>query len=190
MTPRSTLLLLLPTIAAVVMAAGCGTEDRTVPDEAIARARATLAPFKSELMGALTAALRDGGPEIALEVCRVRAPEIAAEAAGNGVVIGRTSHRLRNPANAPEPWMEPLLTAYQANPADTASRAVRLDAAHVGYVEPIHVKPPCLMCHGTEVAPPVQDALASLYPEDRATGFAVDDFRGMFWAKVTLEAAE
>jgi len=168
------------------LVAGCATPDRSVPDEAIARAQVTLAPFKAELMGALRAALDEGGPENALEVCRFRAPEIAAAAAGNGVVIGRTSHRLRNPANEAEPWMERFLSAYEADPADTTSRAVRLDATHVGYVEPIHVRPMCLPCHGSKIADPVRGALASLYPEDEATGFAAGDFRGVFWAKVEL----
>jgi hypothetical protein len=179
-------ILLAAGMTAMVLA-GCATRDTSVPEHAINRARTALAPFKSELMGALREALHEGGPENALEVCRWKAPEIAAAKSGNGVTIGRTSHRLRNPANAPEPWMERLLRSYESDPADTTSRAVRLDATHVGYVEPIHVKPLCLTCHGTELEEPVQHALASLYPEDQATGFAAGDFRGMFWVKVTLE---
>lgn len=171
---------------AALSPAGCARQDASVPDEAIVRARAAIAPFKSQLMEALTTALRDGGPENALLVCRVQAPAIAAAAGGEGISIGRTSHRLRNPANAPEEWMKPFLLAYQADPADTTSRAVRLDAGTVGYVEPIHAKPLCLTCHGTELSPAVTDALASLYPDDEATGFAMDDFRGMFWAKVAV----
>jgi hypothetical protein len=98
------------------------------------------------------------------------------------VEVGRTSHRLRNPANAPRPWMEPLLAAYRAAP-ERAPRAVAIGAGRVGYVEPITVKPMCLACHGSELAPGVRARLAELYPEDRATGFAVGDFRGLFWAE-------
>lgn len=38
----------------------------------------------------------------------------------------------------------------------------------------------CLKCHGTELAPGVAQALAGLYPEDRATGYSQGDIRGAF----------
>ena len=44
----------------------------------------------------------------------LRAPEIAAGLSTDGVRVGRTSHRLRNPANAPRPWMEPVLAELRA----------------------------------------------------------------------------
>ena len=54
----------------------------------------------------------------------------------------------------------------------------------VGYVEPIKTGALCVTCHGEHVAPPVQKVLAELYPDDRATGFKVGSFRGVFWAEV------
>jgi len=162
----------------------CGSEEPAVPDDAGERARAALAPFKKDLAEALGAALREGGPVQAIEVCRLEAPRIAAATARDGIEIGRTSHRLRNPENAPPPWTEPLLREYVANPADEAPRVVRIDAGHVGYVEPIRVKPLCLGCHGEQVAAPVQDRLRELYPGDRATGFRENEFRGLFWVKL------
>jgi hypothetical protein len=38
----------------------------------------------------------------------------------------------------------------------------------------------CLKCHGTQIAPEVSQVLASLYPEDRATGYKEGDIRGAF----------
>ena len=40
----------------------------------------------------------------------------------------------------------------------------------------------CLKCHGDaeSLAPEVSDRLAELYPDDRATGFAMGDLRGAF----------
>jgi hypothetical protein len=54
----------------------------------------------------------------------------------------------------------------------------------VGYVEPITIQPPCLACHGTQLDAAVRQKLAELYPEDRATGFAPGELRGMFWVTV------
>lgn len=180
-------------LAAILTLAGvllsCATDEPTVPDDAGERARAALAPFKKDLSEALGAALREGGPVQAIEVCRLEAPRIAAAAAKDGIEVGRTSHRLRNPENAPPPWTEPLLREYVANPADETPSVVRIDAEHVGYVEPIRVKPLCLGCHGEQVADPVQDRLREIYPEDRATGFRENDFRGLFWVKLPRRGA-
>jgi hypothetical protein len=138
-------------------------------------------------LAALTGALAEGGPEAAIEVCRVRAPEIAAAVSGDGVSMGRTAVRLRNRANAPKRWVDPLLAEYQAAPSDTTSRAVRLRDGKVGYVEPIHVKPLCLTCHGEDVAPQVLATLRDVYPDDQATGFRENDLRGLFWVELSGE---
>jgi hypothetical protein len=148
----------------------------------IERGAAALAPFKQRLLATLRAAL-ERGPEAAIDACRVEAPRLAAEASGSGVRVGRTSHRLRNPRNAPEPWMQPLLDAYLAG-ASLEPQAVGIGPGRVGYVEPILVQPLCLVCHGETLAPEVAARLDALYPEDRARGFRAGDFRGLFWAEL------
>jgi hypothetical protein len=173
-------------LAAAGLLAACAAEAPRVPADTTTRAQAALAPFKKELMGALQEALQRGGPEEAIDVCRLKAPEIAESAAGDGLRVGRTSHRLRNSANSPPPWTAAFLAEYQADPSDVTPRTVRIDREHVGYVEPIHVKPLCLACHGQELAAPVQDRLRELYPGDAATGFRKDDFRGLFWVELKV----
>jgi hypothetical protein len=137
-------------------------------------------PFKQRLMAALQAGLAQG-PDRAIDACRVEAPAIAAASGGPGVTVGRSSHRLRNPANAPRPWVQPLLDGFVASPATAAPRAVALPGGGVGYVEPIVLQPMCLTCHGATLAPAVQARIAALYPRDEATGFAPGDLRGVFW---------
>jgi hypothetical protein len=170
--------------------AGCQkmADQPEVAQVDIERARATLAPFKEQLVDALTGALGEGGPETAIHVCREQAPEIAAQLSVGGVRMGRTSHKTRNPANAPEPWVEPLLAAYLENPEDSNPRAVYVDASTVGYVEPIYVMSFCLSCHGPRIDPELLAEIQSVYPEDRATGFKAGDLRGLFW--VTLPRGE
>jgi hypothetical protein len=101
--------------------------------------------------------------------------------------MGRTSRRLRNPANAPAAWMEPLLDRYSADAALTAGQAVRVDAHTIGYVEPIRVQPMCLVCHGDAIVPEIAERLDALYPDDDARGFREGDFRGLFWVTVQEE---
>ncbi len=125
------------------------------------------------------------GPENAIDVCRLDAPRVATEASANGVQVGRTSHRLRNPSNAPSDWQQEAIDHYLSS-EDREPRVVELGNARVGYVEPILTAPLCLTCHGSELGSGVRQALATHYPDDRATGFAAGELRGIFW--VTLPA--
>lgn len=166
-------------VIAAVLAVACSTGERTVNDAEIERARTTLQPFKKELKSALLEGL-EGGPVEAISVCREAAPEIALRHSSGGIEMGRTSHRLRNPGNKPADWVKPLLDAY-ANGGTESHRAVVLGDGRIGYVEPIYVQKPCLMCHGETVAPVIADEIARDYPEDAAVGFKEGDFRGLFW---------
>ena len=169
----------------VISAAGAGGPAPQEPPDGAAVVR----PFKRELMAALTAGLADGAVS-SIDVCRLQAPELAAAAGSATIEVGRTSHRLRNPANAPRAWVEPLLAAYLADPADREPRTVGLPGGGTGYVEPIQIQPMCLACHGERLAPAVRAELGRLYPQDRATGFREGDFRGLFWVEFAPTATE
>lgn len=179
----STILPAVLMIGSYLLAA-CGGDSREVDAANVAEAKEALAPFKQELQAALRSGLEDG-PENAIRVCRDLAPEIAARLSTERIRLGRSSDRVRNPDNAPEAWMEPYLAAYAAEGADLSPRSARLDGSTVVYVEPIVMQPLCLNCHGSEVAAAVEEPLRALYPEDRARGYAVGDFRGIFWVKVS-----
>ncbi len=169
----------------IVVSFGCETTPATAPSKLLA-ARAALQPFKSQLMAALQAGLTTGYAA-AIDACRVEAHEIARSHTTDRLRLGRTSHRLRNPANAPKPWLEPILDELrEAQPGEIAYRLVPLDDGRAGYAEPIYLRPMCLGCHGDELDPETRRRLRERYPEDRATGFAAGEFRGLFW--VELEA--
>jgi len=157
-----------------------------VRPEAAAKA---VAQLKSRLAPALHAALAES-PEAAIEVCNVQAPAIAADVARPGLAIGRTSHRLRNPANAPEPWMLPFLEEFRTGPPQPGAwRTADLGDGRTGYVEPIYLQPMCATCHGENVDPALLEKIRELYPEDEAVGFRVGELRGMFWVVLSEEAA-
>lgn len=141
-----------------------------------------LKPFKRDLKQALVTGLADG-PEAAIEACKVQAPAIAEALSKDGVRVGRTSHRLRNPANAGPDWVMPLLDAYTSDAEDRAPRSVSLEDGRIGYVEPIEVKGLCLTCHGENLAPGIAERIEALYPRDKAVGYREGDLRGVFWAE-------
>jgi hypothetical protein len=173
-------------LAVAVGLAACAPSTH-VSEPEMARAATALKPLKKELRSELIEALKEGGPERAIDVCQLRAPEIARLASIGGAVLGRTSHRVRNPENAPEAWMSAFLEEYLANPDDNEPRAVRLASGDIGYVEPIRMKSICTQCHGDRIEPGVKARLQALYPEDEATGFKKGELRGMFWVRIPAD---
>lgn len=147
---------------------------------------AAVLPFKRSLKGALVAGLEEG-PVNAISVCRVEAPSLAEKASRGGTRVGRTSSKLRNPANAPKPWMKPLLERYEKDPESREPAVVVIDEQTVGYVEAIFVQPLCLTCHGESLAPELAAKIGELYPDDQAVGYVAGDLRGVFWAELTRE---
>lgn len=140
-----------------------------------------------QLLGRLTEVLTDQGPAAAIQVCKDDAPRLAGEVGQQyGVAIGRTSHRLRNPANAPQDWAGPLVEQQVAEP-----QFVALEDDQLGVLLPIRLKPACLLCHGPreQIASEVKAALVAHYPDDQATGFQEGDLRGWFWVEVPADAS-
>jgi hypothetical protein len=168
-----------PLLLACLLTAGSAQAET---EAELARGAELLAPFKHELKTTLTEGLASGHVE-AIGACRLKAPEIAATHTRDGVRIGRTSHRLRNPVNVAPEWVEPILAAYITEAAASGPRALPLPNGRTGYTEPIFIQAPCLTCHGEAIEPAVATRIEELYPDDRAVGFRLDDLRGAFWVE-------
>lgn len=158
----------------------------SMEDPRIQRAREALAPFKKQLREALVEALPRGSAA-AIEVCKKKAPQIAAAFSVNGIELGRTTTKPRNPMNAPADWMKPLLAELERLPRSEGTYLTRiLFDGRLAYAEPIYMQGMCSACHG-DPASLDEEARALLrkeYPRDKATGYREGDFRGMFWVTV------
>jgi Protein of unknown function (DUF3365) len=127
----------------------------------------------------------DGDLAAKIGVCQVAAPEIAhAVGAEERVRVGRTSHKLRNPANQPPDWAAAWVAERREEPAFAEGPDGSLRA-----LLPIRLEAMCVSCHGPaeSLSPEVRAALAERYPEDQATGFQVGDLRGWFWVEIPPE---
>lgn len=161
-------------IAAADMTAG--------QQEQQARAMEAVQAFGSQLMGELTSALDERGPDGAIEVCSMRAPEISAAVSNEfGVLVGRTSFRLRNLSNQPPEWAEAVVSQRVEDPAWFAG-----PHGELGGMLPIRLRAECEMCHGApeQIPAEVQARVAEMYPHDVATGFKAGDLRGWIWVEV------
>jgi len=152
-----------------------------------ARSMAAKDRLVQTMMGELSAALDEGGPQ-AIHVCRDTAPAVGAQIqAEHGVLIGRTSHKLRNPANTAPAWAEVFVADMVAEPVFLAG-----PNGELGSVLPIKLQSGCTMCHGTteDLSDEMMTAVAESYPEDQAIGFVEGDLRGWLWVEAPAEPTE
>jgi hypothetical protein len=177
--------------AAIVLALAAALRAGSPPQASfpaeIAKAEQAMNELQQALLAKLTATMASGGPAAAVEVCRTEARAIAdAVAKKQGIELGRTSHRLRNPANAPRAWARVIVDGGSGVKA-SAEKLRSIDLGdRVGVLRPIGTAETCRRCHGAEgeVRRNIGATLAAAYPEDRATGFAPGDLRGWMWAEV------
>jgi uncharacterized protein DUF3365 len=153
----------------------------------ISRADLVVVSMQDALVRELTNALKQGGPEFAIQACHIDViGAIQRIERGDGIAAGRTSDRLRNPTNAPRAWAAPLVKANAGRLArDIDGFAVDL-GDRVGVLRPIAERPMCASCHGpaSRISAAVSAALVDRYPADRAIGFAEGEVRGWFWVEM------
>lgn len=142
--------------------------------------QAIAAEFKGELLTTLKSAIAEGGPVNGIEVCNTAAGPLADTVAQrHGVMLGRIGTRTRSPANEPKPWQAQLLAAVEKDPQP---QLFEIDNRQL-YAEPLFIQEPCLACHG-EPSAEVKAELDKYYPNDKATGYALGDLRGVLWIEL------
>jgi hypothetical protein len=154
---------------------------------ALARGDAAMNVLRERFLKRLQAVIASGGPKDALSVCPVEAPRIAKEVGEvNHLEIGRTSFRVRNPANAPRPWAASYVAAAAGKKVDEVKPAVFDLGDRLGMLRPMATMPLCVKCHGPAeaIAPEVRDEIAHRYPKDQGLGFATGEVRGFIWVEM------
>jgi hypothetical protein len=149
--------------------------------------------LKSELMQKMST----GGPSEAVAFCAGNAHGLTQGViADTGVTVGRSSLRLRNPANAGPDWVQAWLTEQGERPLQGLDGFRRIDVVEGGkkyarVLKPIGIEPVCLNCHGPsgEMQAAIRERLGENYPEDQATGYATGDLRGAIWAEMLVRGA-
>jgi len=179
----------LPRVAAGIVALlCCGTVAAGELEDLAGTARSIITEFSAQLQSELQSAIASGGLKQAIEVCRMRAPAIAAAAAREGWNVGRTSLRVRNQANQPDDFERRILLDFEQKLADgkTMESLGFYQMNSVGersefrYMKAIETRELCLGCHGESIPAAVARRLDELYPGDEARGYAVGQLRGAF----------
>lgn len=180
-------------LCVTALALNCNAVSGTAKDTetGVPAAKSAIKELAEALQTELKGAMQAGGPVAAIGVCNTRAMPLTAEAAANhDMVLSRVSLKNRNPANAPNSWQAAVLEDFEKRKSagdDIAGLAwtdtVSIDGGReFRFMKAIPTGKVCLQCHGAKLAPEVSAILSQLYPEDRATGFAIGDIRGAFVA--------
>lgn len=186
-------------IAALVLGAATVARERQPPPTypiaqapesfrpAVQQADTVIATLRAALLSELLRRIDVAGPAEAVDSCHLAAIPVEETASRHEVIaVGRTSARLRNPANAPRAWASPIVQRYADNPRAKVDGFVVDLGDRIGVLRPILEQAICQSCHGPErtLGPGVRGRLARRYPLDQAVGFHEGDIRGWFWAEV------
>ena len=175
--------------AALAASPALARQQPDVPPE-VAASREVAQKFGATLKEALQQAVQSGGPVNGIAVCHEKAGQMATEQGQRlGMLVGRTSLKIRNPANAPDNWELAVLKQFEARktqgePADKLEFFAVIDDDQgqktFRYMKAIPTAALCLNCHGENIKPEVDAKLKELYPNDQARGFKEGDLRGAF----------
>lgn len=153
------------------------------------KAQEVIMVFQKALKGELMAAMQKGGPKAAVEICNEKAPQIAEKVnLEQGVIISRTSLKVRNPNNRPTDWEKKTLEVFEERQARgetlIAMKTHKFDEEGFTYMKPIPMMGMCAACHGTNISKPLYENISKYYPDDAAIGFKPGDIRGAFVVKI------
>ncbi|VAW39083.1 hypothetical protein MNBD_GAMMA01-907 [hydrothermal vent metagenome] len=173
----------------LVLIAACG--QQTISYKEISKrtdaSKDILKKFGSQLKDELQNAIQSDGLIAAISVCNEKAPLLAKQLSlESGWDIRRTSLKPR--ATKPDEWETKVMQSFEQKHAngDKFKLLFTQDVVAVNgkaafrYMQAIETQPLCLACHGENIAPEVAKQIASLYPNDSATGFKLGDIRGAF----------
>lgn len=141
------------------------------------------------LKGNLVAAMQDGGPVNAMQFCNLEAMALTdVYSARYNTDVKRVSDRNRNSKNAASEKELAVLDDFRRTleSGEPLSPKVVIDTeGKKNYYAPIFTGGVCLTCHGNpkNMQPELVSAIDSLYPNDKAKGYAVDELRGVWSVK-------
>jgi len=138
---------------------------------------------QSVLLANVGKAIQKGGPVYAVEFCNLQAESIVDSLNGvNNCVISRISEKNRNPENKLETSSDKNLWAIFET--GTTKDTIIQERKKLVFYKPIKIAlPACLKCHGiqgTDIDSDTSEKLQGLYPADLATGYKLNDFRGLW----------
>jgi hypothetical protein len=136
----------------------------------------------------LQQALMSGGVENAIRFCKINAmPLVDSLSRQFDASIKRVTKKARNPDDLPNDLESTILDAYEQQLNDSLklqANVQKIDEANYLFTQPIFIDNAlCLTCHGSlenGLTEETKNFIKEKYPDDKATGYAIGDLRGMW----------
>ena len=136
------------------------------------------------LLQNVAAAISKGGTEYAIDFCNVKAMPITDSMAHQfQTSIQRISDKNRNPNNGLQTKIDhAVFEEFKDNPQ--LKDSLVSEGNHYVYYKRINLAmSTCLKCHGTtttDITPNTMKKINEHYPNDKATGYQLNEFRGLW----------
>jgi cytochrome c553 len=141
---------------------------------------------KKELGKNLMGTIQKKGTLEAVTFCNKQAyPITDSMAVAQNASIKRVSDKPRNPENQANAKELGIIARFKKAIASNEKYqpVTEIENGEVKFYAPINTNSMCLQCHGSpekDIEPKVLTALTNLYPEDKATGYDVNEVRGIW----------
>lgn len=138
---------------------------------------------QATLLANVGQAIQKGGPQYAVEFCNLKASSIIDSLnQANNCSISRVSDKNRNPQNLLSSKTDKELWSVFEN-SNQMDTLIKVQKKLVYYKRINIAMPACLKCHGkpgTDINLATGSKIKDLYPKDLATGYQLNDFRGLW----------
>lgn len=153
-----------------------------------------------KLKGELVTTMKSKGPLAAINICAEKAYSITKSvenSIGNGIELKRTTFKYRDPLDKPDKYEKEALEYFENALKQTGKLPkYYIQKVHINgktyykYYKPLRISKACLMCHGSNVNPKISEKIHENYPNDKAMGYKLGDFRGVVVATIPQEAIQ
>lgn len=165
---------------------------QTIADVGLSYALGTKKVLGSNLMGTI----QKEGVKAALAFCNAKAYSLTdSMAIKYQAHIKRVSDRARNPDNKANSQELKHINTFKKVVAngDKITPILEQKEDSVAFYYPIVTNNMCLKCHGSptsDIEPQITSFLSELYPEDQATGYRINEVRGIWSIKFANTAEQ
>jgi len=163
-------------------------EDTRLPD-LMKSTKEVVDPMPEKLKTVLVNEISLNGAVKAIDVCSVKAPAMAKAASEKtGWEIKRVSLKNRNPKGSADKWekrairdFEQILAANSDAVMEKGEIVSMQGKQYFRYAKGLKTAKECLLCHGKEeiISIEIKEKLKEVYPKDRATGYDINQVRGI-----------
>lgn len=142
------------------------------------------AQAQASLLAHVSGAMKQGGSLYAVEFCNLKASSITDSLSNHfNCTISRVSEKNRNPENKLKTEADKQLWAWANRLDDPMKDTLVMVESQAVYYKPIRTGlMACLQCHGPMETMQVDtyEKLQTLYPDDLATGYQLNELRGLW----------